>query len=59
MTTPTKIYVWPDGTYADNERDLQDLLQWKSDDYREIILDDTFDLEKQLFGDDDASTGPA
>lgn len=50
------VYIWPDGTYAEDDHQLQEMLQHKSDDYSTVEVDDTFDLEKQLFGDDDAST---
>jgi len=57
MTIHQYIYVWPDGSYAENERDLQEMLKWKSDDYRKILIDETFDQELHLFGEsDDAST---
>jgi hypothetical protein len=52
-TSMTTIYIWPDGTYAETSAELEELLQWKSDDYRTVTLDDTFDLEKQLLGEDD------
>jgi len=56
----TTIYIWPDGAYAETPEQLEEMLQYKSDDYRSVTIDDTFDLEKQLFGDDDdASSGPA
>lgn len=51
-TKPRKFHIWPDGTFC-KDHELEEFLQWKSDDYRTVEISDTFDLEKQLFGDDD------
>lgn len=48
----TKVHIWPDGTYCEGH-ELEEFLKWKSDDYRTVTIDDTFDLEKRLFEDDD------
>lgn len=54
--TKPKLHIWPDGTFCEDS-ELEEFLSWKSDDYRTIEVDDTFDLEKQLLeDDDDAST---
>jgi hypothetical protein len=51
----TTFYIWPDGSYAEDSAQLEEMLGYKSDDYTTVEIDDTFDLEKQLFGDDDVS----
>ena len=54
-TAKRKVHIWPDGTYCEG-RELEGFLQWKSDDYRTVTIDDVFDLEKQLFEDDGDAT---
>ena len=39
----TKIYIWPDGSWC-TENELEDALQWKSDDHRIVEVSDDWDL---------------
>jgi hypothetical protein len=54
MPTAERFAIWPDGTCCSMD-ELEEFLSWKSDDYRVVIVDDVFDLDKQLFDDEDDS----
>jgi len=41
----TKIYVWPNDDWC-NEDELEDALQWHSDDFRVIEISDDWDYDK-------------
>jgi hypothetical protein len=42
-TVLVKVYVWPDSSYCYDE-ELEEYLQWKSDDYIEVELEADIDI---------------
>ncbi len=41
----TKIYIWPDDHWC-VEDELEDALQWRSDDYRVVEVSNDWDYDK-------------